>query len=130
MVTETQMRQKSLWRIAMKVPVEAEEATAELLTHVFSQSVSSYVDLETNLTTFSVYFQERPDVSTTQRAELAAGLKRIRDCGLNVGRPKLSVGKLPRQDWAESWKRHFQPIEIGPALLIKPSWSRKRPLKG
>jgi len=130
MVTETQMRQKSLWRIAMKVPVEAEEATAELLTHVFSQSVSSYVDLETNLTTVTVYFQERPDVSTTQRAELAAGLKRIRDCGLNVGRPKLSVRKLPRQDWAESWKRHFQPIEIGSRLMIKPSWSKQRPKKG
>src|SRR5262249_54098095 len=41
-----------------------------------------------------------------------------------------SVKKLPQQDWAESWKRHFHPIEIGAKLLIKPSWSRRHPKKG
>jgi ribosomal protein L11 methyltransferase len=34
-----------------------------------------------------------------------------------------------RQDWAESWKRHFKPIEFGAALLVKPSWSKRRPRK-
>jgi ribosomal protein L11 methyltransferase len=86
--------------------------------------------LETRLATVSVYFEERRRLSQTERAELAAGFKRIRACGLEIGRAILSVGKLPRQDWAESWKRHFQPIEIGSALLIKPSWSKRRPKKG
>ncbi|HEY1719239.1 MAG TPA: 50S ribosomal protein L11 methyltransferase, partial [Verrucomicrobiae bacterium] len=27
------------------------------------------------------------------------------------------------------WKRHFKPIEIGDLLLVKPSWSKKRPRK-
>src|SRR5262249_3273167 len=33
------------------------------------------------------------------------------------------------EDWAESWKRHFRPVEIGSRLLLKPSWSRRRPRK-
>ena len=36
---------------------------------------------------------------------------------------------MRREDWAESWKRHFKPIEIGNALLVKPSWSKKLPRK-
>jgi ribosomal protein L11 methyltransferase len=34
------------------------------------------------------------------------------------------------EDWAESWKRHFKPLAIGDVLLIKPSWSRRRPRPG
>jgi ribosomal protein L11 methyltransferase len=124
------MRQKSLWRVAATVRGEAEEAVLDLFTRVFGQPASSYVDLETSLATVSVYFEERPCLSPVEGAELAAGFKRIRECGLEIDRPKLSVKKLPRQDWAESWKRHFQPIEIGSALLIKPSWSKRRPKKG
>jgi len=37
---------------------------------------------------------------------------------------------LPRENWAESWKRHFQAMEIGGALLIKPGWSRRRARPG
>jgi ribosomal protein L11 methyltransferase len=34
---------------------------------------------------------------------------------------------LRHENWAESWKRHFKPIEIGSKLLIKPTWSKRRP---
>jgi ribosomal protein L11 methyltransferase len=37
---------------------------------------------------------------------------------------------VPAEDWAESWKRHFKPITIGSTLLIKPSWSKRRPRRG
>jgi len=124
------MKRKSLWRIALTVPSEAEEATVELITRVFREPVTSYVDLETKLATVAVYLQGRPNVSTNQRREIAAGFERIRQCGLKVGHPRLSIKRLPRQDWAESWKQHFQPIEIGAALLIKPSWSKQRQKKG
>jgi ribosomal protein L11 methyltransferase len=39
----------------------------------------------------------------------------------------LTVKRLEAQDWAESWKRHFKPLEIGKHLLVQPSWSRRRP---
>jgi ribosomal protein L11 methyltransferase len=34
------------------------------------------------------------------------------------------------RDWAESWKRHFKPLEIGDSLLIQPTWSRRKPRAG
>jgi ribosomal protein L11 methyltransferase len=61
---------------------------------------------------------------------LRDGLKRISACGLNIGSGKISYQKVRREDWAESWKRHFKPIEIGSALLIKPSWIKRQPRKG
>jgi ribosomal protein L11 methyltransferase len=41
--------------------------------------------------------------------------------------PKFFVRKMAWENWAESWKRHFKPIEIGARLLIKPGWSRRKP---
>ncbi len=40
----------------------------------------------------------------------------------------MQIRKLD-PDWKESWKRHFKPMAIGDALLIKPSWSKKRATK-
>jgi ribosomal protein L11 methyltransferase len=91
---------------------------------------ASYTDVETGISTVTVYFEERPQLSRTESAQLAAGFRWIRECGLKVGQPKLSIKRLPPQDWAESWKKHFHPIEIGSALLIKPSWSKQRQKRG
>jgi ribosomal protein L11 methyltransferase len=57
-------------------------------------------------------------------------LDEIQSYGLNVGSGKISCQKVRREDWAESWKRHFKAIEIGEALLIKPSWIKRQPRKG
>lgn len=63
------------------------------------------------------------------RAALIAGLKTIKAIGLNIGSGKIRVRRVKREDWAESWKKHFQPIEIGAQLLIKPSWIKRKPWK-
>jgi ribosomal protein L11 methyltransferase len=49
---------------------------------------------------------------------------------LDIGSGRIAVKRLPRENWAESWKRHFKPIEIGKVLLIKPGWSRRRARPG
>jgi ribosomal protein L11 methyltransferase len=43
---------------------------------------------------------------------------------------KVTLRKVQPRDWSESWKRHFKPMEFGKALLVKPTWSRKRPSTG
>jgi ribosomal protein L11 methyltransferase len=58
------------------------------------------------------------------------GLERITRDGLDIGAGRVSLKRIRREDWAESWKRHFKPLLIGSALLIKPSWSRRRPQRG
>jgi ribosomal protein L11 methyltransferase len=50
--------------------------------------------------------------------------------GLDIGPGSISLTRIAQSDWAECWKLHFKPVVIGSALLLKPSWSRRRPRKG
>ena len=123
------MSTKSLWQISVATLVEAEELVTALFAHVFRQSPALYTNEETLITTVTVYGSNRAIRSVHRRAALAAGLSAIRAEGLPVGPGKISVKKVRQQDWAHSWKRHFKPLEIGPDLLIKPSWSKRRAKK-
>jgi ribosomal protein L11 methyltransferase len=119
---------KPLWRVAVATSLEAEDALAEMLGGIFGTAAAAYFNLESGVSTVSVFRDQKPD-SAKVRAEIAAGLKRIEDCGLKIGAGKIEIAKVKREDWAESWKRHFHPLEIGKSLLVKPSWSKKRPRK-
>lgn len=124
------MKQQPLWRISVTATPEAEDAVGVFLENYFGETPSTYTDAGTGKTTVAIYSLTRPDWSAATRAEVAAALRRIARCGVDLGRPNISLAKLKPQDWAESWKRHFKPIEVGLALLIKPSWSRQKPRKG
>jgi len=119
-----------LWRISVKTTPEAEDAVSELLASTFGQPVSSYTDVETRVTTVAIYLKDRSGWSPARQAALALGLERIAACGLNLGPDRVSLKRLRKAEWAESWKRHFRPMVIGSALLLKPSWSRRRSRKG
>ena len=41
--------------------------------------------------------------------------------------PELFVSRLGEEDWADSWKHHFKPLQIGTRLLITPSWEPVSP---
>ena len=150
---------KSLWRVSVITTPEAEDAVSELLGTVPGQPVSTYFNLETGVTTVTAYCRRKPARPAEWRAKIRVGLNQIKNCGLKIGSGKVTIAKMRREDWAESWKRHFKPIEIefknrrgefceppvssgksgtrvtrpsdepGKSLLIKPSWSKKRPRK-
>ena len=121
------MKARPLWKVSVTTPVEAEDAVAELLGRVFSEPASTYTDAETRQSVSTMFFEKRTDFSRTQRTALQDGLACIRGCGLDIGAGTISTRQVRREDWAESWKRHFKPMEISEALLIKPSWSGRRP---
>ena len=196
------MKRQSLWRVSVAKTPDAEDAVSELLGAVLGQPVSSFFNLETGVSTVTVYCEQRPaafheppgsagvppasrepktgtrrrdagaprnsapvhgpdasprlEVKASQsvREKILAGLRQIKHCGLKTGSGKVKVAKVRREDWAESWKRHFKPIEItfenrrgelcetpissrkaetrvekGGSLLVKPSWSKKLPRK-
>ena len=108
--------------------LEAEDAVAEMLGEFFGATAAAYFNLETGISTVSVFRDQKLD-SAKVRAEIATELKRIEHCGLKIGAGKIEIAKVKREDWKESWKRHFYPMEIGKSLLVKPSWSKKRPRK-
>lgn len=119
---------KPLWKVSVATTLEAEDAIAEILGEMFHCPVSSFFDLEKKTNRVTVFLPHK--IQPKNLLELRQGLNRVKDCGLDVDPGKISIARVRREDWAESWKRHFKPIEIGDALLVKPSWSRKRPRAG
>jgi len=121
------MKRQPLWRISVVTTPEAEDAVAELLGRLLGEGASSYYDVENQSSQVSVYRPQAPPSSARLRQALKTGLQRLRDCGLEPGWGTVTLRRVRHEDWAESWKRHFKPIEVGRSLLIKPSWSRRRP---
>jgi len=115
-----------LWQVSVKLPLESEDAVMEALGEVFGADPAIYVDAETQIATAQVFLLAKP--STLLLSKLQQRLAKLRSFGLAASRP--AVQRLRAQDWAESWKRHFHPLDIGGRLLIRPSWSKRRPRKG
>lgn len=124
------MLRPPLWQISVAVTVEAEEAVSELLVRVFGAPPVAYLDMRTARLTLSSYLDQPGAWSDEARAKLAAGLAQLRACGIEPGPGRIIATKLRHEDWAESWKRHFHAMEFGRALLVKPTWIRRRPRPG
>lgn len=50
-----------------------------------------------------------------------AGLRQA-DLGVDLGPLTVCVTVRDDEDWANSWKRYYEPIEVGKWLLVLPSW--------
>jgi ribosomal protein L11 methyltransferase len=124
------MKPGVLWKLSVVTCEGAEEAVAELLTARLGQPTSSYTDLKMGRTTVSVYLQRKPLWSAGFQKDFETALQRIKGERFSKVYSNIKLAKLPTEDWAESWKRHFQPMEIERRLLIKPSWSSRRSRKG
>ena len=118
---------KPLWKISVSTSLEGEDALTELLASLTGKAAAVYFNLETQVSEVSV-FSDKP-FAKTMRQEISTGLKLIKNCGLDIGAGKIQIAKVRREDWAESWKKHFKAMDIGGALLVKPSWIKKAPRK-
>jgi len=110
------VRSDPLWRVSVETTPEAEEALAAFMEALFGQAPSIYQELATGQLTATVFLRKAP-----RRADLKANF---------AGSGRISITKVRKQDWSESWKRHFKPFTVGGRLLIKPSWSRRKPRRG
>ena len=130
-----------LWRISVITTAEAEDAVSELLASVSGCPAAAYFDLERQTSQVSVFAEQGSFSPAQLRREITAGLERIQNFGLDTGGARVIIARVKREDWAESWKRHFKPIEIRikkgnskanrdaavfHSLLVKPSWSKQR----
>ena len=120
---------KLLRSISITTSLSAEDAVGVLLELEQGQTPSSYADALTRLSTVSVYGEiETRDVAGIKR-RLREGLQVLAADGIDVAPARIQVKKVPARDWSESWKRHFKPLDLGPRLLVKPTWSRRVPKK-
>jgi ribosomal protein L11 methyltransferase len=121
---------KSLWHLAVRVAAEAEDATGELIGALSGKPATISRDADTQVATVSVYFECPDECPAELRQRLRAGLADLAAYGLEIAPGRISFRAVRREDWAESWKRHFRPMAIGRRLLVKPSWSRREPVRG
>jgi ribosomal protein L11 methyltransferase len=115
-----------LWQVSVRTTAEGEEAVAGLLERIFGQTPAVYRSEKTGEAVVTVYPGELPAPQRSLRASLETALIDMRGFRLELGEAKLSIQRLRRENWAESWKRHFHPIEVDRRLLIKPGWSQRR----
>ena len=120
----------ALRQVSLATTPEAEEAVCMLLQAVFENEASVFIRPEQNSPLVSVYIPEDKKITAAEREAVAEGLRAIQDCGLPVGDGKLTGKKLRREDWVDSWKRHFKPIDIVGKLLIKPIWRSEKAATG
>lgn len=119
-----------MWRIRVNTTPEAAEAVAEALARLLGAPPVIESRPGGATARVAVYLTERlANWPATQRA-LRESIRQIRRCGLDAGRVRIERRFLRKEDWAESWKRHFKPLAIGRALCIRPSWSRARAGRG
>lgn len=120
----------SLLKLSVTITPESEDAFVERLHALTGIPPSVYTDFETGETRAIVYLDPKKVRLPQLKKQIATELADLRRCGLDAGTGEITVEKVKKQDWAESWKRHFKPIEIGRELLIKPSWIKRKPRKG
>ena len=104
---------KPLWRVSVLTSTEAEEAIGSLLAEIFRVAVATYFDLEKQTSLVSVFVEQGKFSAAQSRRQIVNGLKHIQNCGLKLGAGQIEFARVKREDWAESWKRHFPPLEIG-----------------
>jgi len=117
------MKAHRVWEVRARVRADEEAAAALVFAEFLAVTPVTYQDEKTGSSTVSAFTERLP--TSDILALLRTGLKRVAS-----GRTPLRVKRLSRENWAESWKRHFKPIEIGRTLLIKPSWSQRRSQRG
>ena len=108
---------------------EAGEPVGALLESIFGTTASVWSEDGSSEAKVTVYL-ERESVDPAEEASLGQGLEILRAAGLDVGAGDWAVERVKREDWSESWKKHFSPIEVGDRLLVKPEWEVTEPKLG
>ncbi len=119
-----------LRRIAVSTNPAAEDAVSALLERETGQTPGIHLDLRTGAVSVSAFATPSPGETVALRARLLAELAGLREFGIDPAPARVSIRIVPPRDWSESWKRHFQPIDIAGKLLVRPTWSQRKPRRG
>jgi len=110
--------------VSLRLRAELAEPAAELLGRLAPNGVSlEGVDDQWEAVLLRAWFPDDGQLSGRQR-ELEVGLWHL---GQIQPFPAPSFRSVAEQDWAEVWKREYQPLAIGRRLMVIPSWTAPDP---
>lgn len=105
----------------LEIPLESSEAMAEWIETQTNIAPSVYSTPESNMAVIAI-FQEPDDPGLLNPNSIREFIQWLNSCGLETAGTTLIQKDTQREDWAESWKSHFHPIQFGSQLVIRPSW--------
>ena len=111
----------SWWRLELEPPGELEESLLWRLETLGIQRVALQFRPEQRQLRTLVAWLPEPDWPETERQRLGEALAALAQpfgCEL----PPLRWQRQAEEDWALSWKQHWQPDPVGQRLLILPAW--------
>ena len=125
--------------LTIHVHRDAEEAVSNLMIETGSQGVAisdsaDYVGQEdrfgelypeveqSEMIAIMAYYPDTLDIEEV-KADLAARLADLTDFGLETGQVSLESQELAEEDWADNWKKYYEPARITHDLTIVPSWT-------
>ena len=125
--------------LTITVSREAEEAVSNILIDLGSQGVAiddsaDYLGEagpfgevlpqveQLNTVGITAYYPETVNLEMI-RQEVQERLAQLRDFGLDIGETQLTTQQLAEEDWADNWKKYFEPARITHDLTIVPSWT-------
>ena len=125
--------------LTVEVLREAEEAASNILIELGSQGVAiddsadylgrvgKYGEVfpevkQVDTVKITAYYPEYVDIDAVEK-EVAQRLSALSDFGVNAGDIHYDTQELAEQDWAENWKKYYEPTRISHDLTIVPSWT-------
>ncbi len=117
-----------LWSLSVETSWEAEDAMAAGLGDLTGLAVAVYRDLENGCSRVTVYASKPFGRILAEKVRDEIG--QIQRCGLKTGLGRVQIKRVKREDWRESWKKHFPAFTVGDVLLVKPTWSHRKPRRG
>ena len=125
--------------LTIEVNREAEEAASNILIESGSQGVAiedsadyfgnvgRYGELfpeveQLETVKITAYYSESSDIEAIKE-EITSRLKELATYGLETGQVQLLTKELAEEDWAENWKKYYEPARITHDLTIVPSWT-------
>lgn len=103
----------SWFEVTVEVPEELGEAAASLLIDLGSPGLEC--SDRNGTTSLVAYFRDMPPLDDLRR--LCSTSPDIQSPA-----PNIQTRTITEQDWAEGWKRNFQPLAIGDRILVSPPW--------
>ncbi|MAS76723.1 MAG: 50S ribosomal protein L11 methyltransferase [Verrucomicrobiales bacterium] len=120
---------ESIISVCVNTSPFAEDLVSALLESVFKSTPSVWSDLDANKSKVTVYL-EREDITKIEEELIRQGINAIDESGFDVGEGVWEITPVKREDWSQSWKRHFHPIEVSNRLLVKPEWEEVKAKSG
>ncbi len=107
-----------LYQVTIMINPEAEEAVVDFLYSCSPESVSVETGPELAYCIKS-FFKNNPEIINAKLRRYIDGLNEF---GLAPGNYSIETEELREEDWQNSWKKFYRPLEIGKTILILPAW--------